>query len=109
MTLETGARSKRKRNRTAVPVKKGLDLGTMESYITVACAAASRHGLNGARGCPKSSPYCMLIKSALCGIYMQEISDRLTQKRRILDLLIDELAQGKKIEKNLQQQAVPEK
>jgi|GEM_PF-1586525 len=51
----------------------------------------------------------MLIKSALCGIYMQEISDRLTQKRRILDLLIDELAQGKKIEKNLQQQAVPEK
>lgn len=42
-----------------------------------------------------------LITGSICGIKVQEIEDPLMQKIRYLDKLIDELAQGKSMEKIL--------
>jgi hypothetical protein len=48
---------------------------------------------------PKSS----LIKGVVCGVRVEEIKDPLMRKVRYLDKLIDELAQGKAMEKILRQ------
>jgi hypothetical protein len=42
-----------------------------------------------------------LIKGRICGYRVEEIEDKLMQKIRYLDLLIDELARGKVMEKIL--------
>ena len=42
-----------------------------------------------------------LIKGRICGYRVEEIEDKLMQKIRYLDLLIDELARGKTMEKIL--------
>ncbi len=48
-------------------------------------------------------PNSNLIKGNICGYKVELIENPLTQKIRFLDKLVDELAQGKKIEKILRQ------
>lgn len=54
---------------------------------------------------PAYNPNSSLIKGVVCGIRVENIEDPITQKVRFLDKLIDELAQGKKMEKILRQPA----
>ena len=42
-----------------------------------------------------------LIKGVICGYRVEEITNTLTQQTRYLDKLVDELARGRKMEKNL--------
>ena len=50
---------------------------------------------------PRIHPNASLIKGVVCGIRVEEIKDPLMKKIRYLDKLIDELAQGRKMEKIL--------
>ncbi len=50
---------------------------------------------------PAIHPNSSLIKGVVCGVRVEEIKDPLMQKIRYLDKLIDELAQGKAMEKIL--------
>lgn len=50
---------------------------------------------------PAFNPNSSLIKGVVCGIRVEDIQDPLMQKIRYLDKLIDELAQGKTMEKIL--------
>jgi hypothetical protein len=50
---------------------------------------------------PKLNPSRNLIKGMICGIRVEEIIDPTVQSVRYLDKLIDELAQGKSMEKIL--------
>jgi hypothetical protein len=50
---------------------------------------------------PRFQPKAKLIKGVVCGIRVEEIEDKTTRKIRYLDLLIDELARGKAMEKIL--------
>jgi hypothetical protein len=50
---------------------------------------------------PGIHPNCALIKGVVCGVRIEDIEDPLMKKVRYLDKLIDELAQGKKMEKIL--------
>ena len=50
---------------------------------------------------PGMHPNTSLITGVVCGMRVEEIEDRLMQKIRYLDKLIDELAKGKPIEKIL--------
>ena len=50
---------------------------------------------------PKLNPNVSLIKGTVCGIRVEDIEDPLMQNIRWMDKLIDELAQGKKMEKIL--------
>jgi hypothetical protein len=52
---------------------------------------------------PAIHPNSALIKGVVCGVRVEEIEDPLMQKIRYLDKLIDELAQGKSMEKILRQ------
>jgi len=52
---------------------------------------------------PALNPNCSLIKGVVCGVRVEEIEDPLMQKVRYLDKLIDELANGKAVEKILRQ------
>lgn len=52
---------------------------------------------------PAINPNSALIKGVVCGIRVEEIEDPLMQKIRYLDKLVDELAQGKAMEKILRQ------
>ena len=47
------------------------------------------------------NPNAPLITGMICGYRVEEIQDRLTQKVRYLDKLVDELAKGRKMEKIL--------
>lgn len=47
------------------------------------------------------NPKAGLITGVICGYRVEEIQDPLTQKVRYLDKLVDELAQGRKMEKIL--------
>ncbi|MGZ8803807.1 MAG: DUF2200 domain-containing protein [Microbacterium sp.] len=47
------------------------------------------------------NPSAALITGTVCGVRVQEVEDPLMQKIRYLDLLIDELARGKAMEKIL--------
>lgn len=49
----------------------------------------------------KLNPNSQLITGVICGYRLEEIENRLTQKVRYLDKLVDELAKGKKMEKIL--------
>lgn len=49
----------------------------------------------------KLNPNADLIKGVICGYRIEEIENPLTKKVRYLDKLVDELANGKKMEKIL--------
>jgi hypothetical protein len=55
---------------------------------------------------PAIHPNRSLIKGVVCGVRVEEIEEPLMQNIRYLDLLIDELARGKAMEKILRQEAV---
>ncbi|MDR2796693.1 MAG: DUF2200 domain-containing protein, partial [Spirochaetaceae bacterium] len=48
---------------------------------------------------PQINPNVSQIKGVICGYRVEEIEDKLMQKIRFLDKLIDELAKGKVLEK----------
>lgn len=50
---------------------------------------------------PEINPNASKIKGVICGYRVEEIEDKLIQKVRYLDKLIDELAKGKDMEKIL--------
>lgn len=50
---------------------------------------------------PKLNPNVSKITGVICGYRVEEIEDKLMQKVRYLDKLIDELAKGKAMEKIL--------
>ncbi|MGM0620573.1 MAG: DUF2200 domain-containing protein [Bacteroidota bacterium] len=50
---------------------------------------------------PQLNPNVSKIKGVICGYRVEEIEDKLMQKIRYLDKLIDELAKGKAMEKIL--------
>lgn len=50
---------------------------------------------------PKINPNVSKITGVICGYRVEEIEDKLMQKIRYLDKLIDELAKGKAMEKIL--------
>lgn len=52
---------------------------------------------------PAIHPNSSLIKGVVCGVRVEEIEDPLMRNVRYLDKLIDELAQGKAMEKILRQ------
>ena len=47
------------------------------------------------------NPNASLITGVVCGVRVQEVEDPLMQKIRYLDLLVDEVARGKSMEKVL--------
>lgn len=52
---------------------------------------------------PAMHPNSSLIKGVVCGVRVEEVEDPLMRKIRYLDKLIDELANGKAMEKILRQ------
>jgi len=52
---------------------------------------------------PGLNPNVSLIKGVVCGIRVEEVEDPLMRKIRYLDKLVDELANGKEMEKILRQ------
>lgn len=50
---------------------------------------------------PQFHPNAALIQGVVCGIRVEDIEDKMTQKIRYLDKLIDELAKGKPMDKIL--------
>ena len=50
---------------------------------------------------PQLNPNVSKIKGVICGYRVEEIEDKLMQKIRYLDKLVDELAKGKTMEKIL--------
>ena len=52
---------------------------------------------------PKLNPNSSKITGVICGHRVEEIQDKLMQKIRYLDKLVDELAKGKAMEKILRQ------
>lgn len=50
---------------------------------------------------PQLNPNAAMIKGVICGYSVEEIEDKLMQKIRYLDKLIDELAKGKAMDKIL--------
>jgi hypothetical protein len=53
---------------------------------------------------PQLNPNVSLIKGVICGYRVEDIEDKLMQKIRYLDKLVDELAKGKTMEKILRKQ-----
>jgi hypothetical protein len=53
----------------------------------------------------KLNPNASLITGLICGYRVEDIENPLTQKVRYLDKIVDELAQGKAIEKILRKSA----
>lgn len=54
---------------------------------------------------PALNPGAKLIKGTVCGVRVEDIKNPLMRKIRYLDKLVDELAQGKAMEKILRQDA----
>jgi hypothetical protein len=52
---------------------------------------------------PRLNPNVSKITGVICGYRVEEIEDKLMQKIRYLDKLVDELAKGKAMEKILRQ------
>lgn len=52
---------------------------------------------------PQLNPNVSKITGVICGYRVEEIEDKLMQKIRYLDKLVDELAKGKKMEKILRE------
>jgi hypothetical protein len=53
---------------------------------------------------PKLNPARSLVKGVICGVRIEEITEPLMKEIRYMDKLIDELAQGKTMEKILRKQ-----
>ena len=53
---------------------------------------------------PQLNPNASKIKGVICGYRVEEIQDKLIQKVRYLDKLIDELAKGKEMAKILRRE-----
>ena len=53
------------------------------------------------RQAPQINPNVSKITGVICGYRVEEIEDKLMQKIRYLDKMVDELAKGKKMEKIL--------
>ena len=53
---------------------------------------------------PLLNPSRSLIKGVICGVRVEEIKEQTMQEIRYLDLLIDELARGKAMEKILRKE-----
>lgn len=53
---------------------------------------------------PKLNPQRKLITGVICGVKVQDIQEPLMQEIRYLDMLIDELAKGKPMEKILRKE-----
>lgn len=53
---------------------------------------------------PQLNPSRSLIKGVICGVRIEEIEEPLMREIRYLDKLIDELAQGKSMEKILRKE-----
>jgi hypothetical protein len=56
-------------------------------------------------GAPKPNPHRLLVTGTICGIRVETIDDPLMREIRILDKLVDELAQGRPMGKILRQPA----
>ncbi len=52
---------------------------------------------------PQINPNVSKITGVICGYRVEDIEDKLMQKIRYMDKLVDELAKGKKMEKILRQ------
>lgn len=52
---------------------------------------------------PKLNPNVSKITGVICGYRVEEIEDKLMQKIRYMDKLVDELAKGRKMEKILRE------
>ena len=52
---------------------------------------------------PQLNPNVSKIAGVICGYRVEEIEDKLMQKIRYMDKLVDELAKGRKMEKILRQ------
>ena len=52
---------------------------------------------------PQINPNVSKITGVICGYRVEDIEDKLMQKVRYLDKLVDELAKGKKMEKILRE------
>ena len=52
---------------------------------------------------PNINPNTYLIKGVICGVRVEDIEDKMMQKIRYMDKLVDELAKGKTIDKILRQ------
>lgn len=52
-------------------------------------------------GAPKLNPNVSMITGVICGYRVEEIEDKLIQKIRYMDKLVDELAKGRAMEKIL--------
>ena len=52
---------------------------------------------------PRLNPNVSKITGVICGYRVEEIEDKLMQKIRYMDKLVDELAKGRKMEKVLRQ------
>ena len=50
---------------------------------------------------PQLNPNVSMITGVICGYRVEEIEDKLMQKIRYMDKLVDELAKGRKMEKIL--------
>jgi hypothetical protein len=55
-------------------------------------------------GAATMHPNSNLVTGVICGVRIEQIEDPLMQKIRILDKLVDEVANGRKMEKILRQQ-----
>ena len=55
-------------------------------------------------GAPAFNPAAKLIKGTVCGVRVEDIENPLMRKVRYLDKLVDELAQGKTMEKILRRE-----
>ena len=52
---------------------------------------------------PHINPNVQLIKGVVCGVRVEDVEDKLMQKIRYLDKLVDELAKGKSMSKVLRE------
>ena len=50
---------------------------------------------------PRFQPNASLITGTVCGVRVEEVEDEVMRKMRYMDLLVDELARGKAMEKIL--------
>jgi hypothetical protein len=57
-------------------------------------------------GCPAPNPKRKPITGVVCGVRVEKIKDPLMRKLRTLDKLVDELAQGRAMEKILREQGM---
>ena len=54
---------------------------------------------------PALNPNAELVKGVVCGVRVEQVSDPLMKKIRVLDKMIDELAKGKAMEKILRSES----